>query len=51
MGLACSSPLEAGIVEQVEYLVNRHKADVTITDTNGNNAVSIFHSSCSKISI
>ena len=39
MGLACSSPLEPGIVEQVEYLVKRQKADVTITDTGGNNAV------------
>ena len=39
VGLACSSPLEPGIVEQVEYLVKRQKADVTITDTGGNNAV------------
>ncbi len=39
VALACSSPLEDGIVEQIEYLVKRQKADVTIKDANDNNAV------------
>ncbi len=42
VGLACCSPLEGGIVEQVEYLVKKQKADVTLTDIAGNNAVSWF---------
>ena len=41
MNLACRSPLEGGIVEQIEYLVKKQKADVTITDTAGNTPVSL----------
>ena len=40
MNLACRSPLEGGIVEQIEYLVKKQKADVTIADTAGNTPVS-----------
>ena len=40
VNLACRSPLEGGIVEQIEYLVKKQKADVTISDTAGNTPVS-----------
>ena len=40
VNLACRSPLDGGIVEQIEYLVKKQKADVTIADTSGNTPVS-----------
>jgi len=35
VAIACASPLTEGIVEQLEYLVDKFKADCTITDITG----------------
>ena len=42
VAIACSSPLEEGIVEQVEYLVEKRGAHTTICDLKGNSPVSTF---------
>ena len=40
VAMACGSPLEDGILEQVEYLINEKGADCTIPDVHGNTPVS-----------
>ncbi len=47
VSLACSSPLEEGIVSQIDYLVNKQKADVTINDTDKNTP--LHHLACNSI--
>lgn len=36
IAIACGSPLQSGIVEQIKYLVEKKGADCTINDVNGN---------------
>ena len=40
VAMACGSPLEEGVLEQVEYLINEKGADCTIPDVHGNTPVS-----------
>ncbi len=47
VSLACSSPLEEGIVSQIDYLVNKQKADVSINDTDKNTP--LHHLACNSV--
>ena len=39
VAIACASPLEEGLYDQLDYLINKKSADCTIADVQGNTPV------------
>ena len=42
LAIACGSPLEEGIVEQIKYLVDKKGADCSIKDVSGNSPLHLL---------